>query len=294
MKKPMALSRLVALGACLLVPEAGPRAAEDALTRVRALYEAARYEEALAALAPAAGDEPLTVPAGQALAQYRALCLVALGRNADAEKAVTDLLHQDPLFRLAGADVSPKLHVLFDAVRKRALPAIIRQRYEAGRKSFAGDNRAEAASHFKLVLALSADPAAADPADPSTADLRMLAAGFLDLIGRAPAGPAPAHAPEAIYSADDADVTPPAAVRQTVPPWRPGYGPAPIGERKVLLDVVISETGAVEKAVLMTKLNSMYDGALEAASRTWRYDPARRNGVAVRYRKVVEVVFRLR
>src|SRR5258705_2854529 len=99
------------------------RAADD-LSTARDLYASAAYEEALAALnrVRAAGT-----PKADAFAveQYRAFCLLALGRGIEAQSAIESLVVADPLYQPSSSDVSPRVRTAFSEVRRRLLPSII-------------------------------------------------------------------------------------------------------------------------------------------------------------------------
>ena len=60
--------------------------------------------------------------------------------------------------------------------------------------------------------------------------------------------------------------------------------------RRGLLEVLISEQGAVESAVIRDSLNPTYDQLLVSAARHWKYRPATQNGTPVRYAKTIIVV----
>ena len=72
---------------------------EDTLAAARELYAAAAYEDALAVLSklPDTGrpDEQRVIE------QYRALCLLALGRTGEAEHAIEAVVLGDPSYRPA-------------------------------------------------------------------------------------------------------------------------------------------------------------------------------------------------
>ncbi len=53
------------------------------------------------------------------------------------------------------------------------------------------------------------------------------------------------------------------------------------------MDVVIGEDGTVEVATLRGSINRRYDEIALAAARTWRYKPATRMGVPVKFNKFV-------
>ena len=76
--------------ALLLAPSPAYLGAEDSLRIAKDLYAAAAYEEALAML-NRLRDEAAAAEAGLAVDQYRAFCMFALGRTAEAESAQSTL-----------------------------------------------------------------------------------------------------------------------------------------------------------------------------------------------------------
>src|SRR5207237_4463123 len=93
----------------------------------RDLYAAANYDDALALLGRL--DSPSARAQDRlAINQYRAFCLVALGRTTEAERAIEAVVSAEPLYRPA-ATASPRLRSAFASVRQRILPAIVQQKY---------------------------------------------------------------------------------------------------------------------------------------------------------------------
>jgi TonB family protein len=88
-----------------------------------------------------------------------------------------------------------------------------------------------------------------------------------------------------IYDSNDEDVVAPVTVKQDIPafPWE-----VPV-ERRGVLFIVISENGGVESAIITESLDRAYDRMLLAATKTWTYRPATRTGVAVKYRKRIQI-----
>src|SRR5262245_307086 len=128
-----------------------PTRAADSLTAARDLYAAAAYEDALALLnklQPGA-QEP---DERRAIEQYRAYCLLALGRSADAEQAIAAVVTATPLYRPSGTDASPRVRSAFTDVRRRMLPSIIQQRYAAAKEAFDRKNFAVSAALFTEVV----------------------------------------------------------------------------------------------------------------------------------------------
>src|SRR5262245_36759276 len=205
--------------------------AEDALATARELYASAAYEDALAILNKLPPNQP--VEQTRAADQYRALCLLALGRTQEAEHAIEAVIVGDPSYRPA-SDVSPRVRATFGDVRKRMLPVIIQQQYNAGKAAFDKKDFANAANAFTQMLVMMTDPdVEAAAARPPLSDLRTLASGFRDLAvtAAAPPPPPPAPAPEPvpvapppppaaprIYTAVDSNVVPPIPLQQDLPP----------------------------------------------------------------------------
>lgn len=275
-------------------------AGADTLATARELYASAAYEDALAVLnrLPTAGRPAEEVRAAE---QYRALCLLALGRTAEAEQAIETVVGGDPFYRPA-SDVSPRVRAAFSDVRKRMLPVLIQKKYTEAKAAFDKKDYASAAAQFTKMLEAMTDPdAEAAASRPPLSDLRTLAAGFRDLAvsAAAPAPPpppaptpAPAAAPppapapvRASYTVADANVVPPIVVRQELPPFP---GQLMIGKVGII-EVLIAEDGSVESALIRQSVSTQYDGLALAAAKTWRYRPATLNGTPVKYRKAIQV-----
>src|SRR5712671_3998383 len=176
-----------------------PMRAADSLTAARDLYAAAEYEDALVLLNQLQpGDhEP---DERRAIEQYRAYCLLALGRSADAEQAIAAMVTATPLYKPSGTDVSPRVRSAFSEVRRRMLPSIIQEKYAAAKVAFDRKNFPVAATVFTEVVEAMADPDVADIVKQSPlSDLRVLAVGFRDLsVSAAAPPPVPAREPPAI------------------------------------------------------------------------------------------------
>jgi TonB family protein len=275
---------------------------EADLAAARELYVSAAYDDALAVLNRLrAIDHPASQ--SRVIEQYRAFCLLALGRTVDAEQAIEGLVTAEPLYHPNDSEVSPRVRLAFASVRRRMLPQIIQQQYAKAKASFDRKDFSVAADGFSHVLAALADPDVVAQANlPPLSDLRVLAIGFGELSAKAaapppapvpiPVRPAPvvvepawASAAPRIYSMDDANVLPPIAVLQALPMF-PGQVLVP---RSGKLEVVIDEAGYVESAVMIGSVNAAYDSRVLAAAKNWRYRPATLNGAPVKFRKLVQI-----
>jgi len=294
-----ALKTWLVAAAALLAVVTGASAQAPApaasLATARTLYASAEYGGALDMLNGLVSETPAG-PERQAIELYRALCLVAVGNNAEAVKVIDAMIVQDPLYRPATDDVPPRLRSAFTDARKRLLPSLVQQHYVAAKAAFDKKDYAAAAKGFSQVLAGLNDPdLETASSQPSLSDLKMLATGFNDLAAKAVA-PAPAAAPppsaEAmvdrtprIYSPSDTDVVPPATVRQDVPPYP---GRVLVGG-SLMMDVIIDTDGSVESAMMGGQPNPAYDRLLLQAAKTWQYRPATLNGKPVKYRKRIQL-----
>ena len=282
---------------------AAPAAAQDGdLSAARDLYASAAYDDALAVLNRLrSADHPASQ--SRAIEQYRAFCLLALGRSADAEQAIEAVVAAEPSYQPGDSDASPRIRSAFTSVRRRMLPSIIQQKYAAAKAAFDRKEFAAAADGFTQVLTALADQDVASEArQPPLSDLRTLAGGFQELAARAsappppPPPPAPAAAPAPppppaaprIYTGGETGITPPGIISQALPPF-PGQVIIP---RNGKLEVVIDEIGAVESAVMSGTVTPNYDLMVLAATKTWRYKPATLNGVPVKFRKTVQLTIK--
>jgi TonB family protein len=214
-------------------------------------------------------------------------------------------LSEQPLYRPAATDASPRLTSAFATVRQRVLPGIVQEKYAHAKAAFDRGEFGTAAVEFDQVLQALSDADVADAAArPPLSDLRTLAVGFRDLSVRAaappPAAALPAPAAAAvpavpvaqlnrIYSPGDRDASPPVIVRQDLPPFPRTSVPAGQG----LLEVVIDESGTVESARMRVGINSRYDAAVINATRMWRYKPASVGGAPVKFRKMITISIKI-
>jgi protein TonB len=167
------MKRLAApLLVCLLVaPVALAQASSPDLAAVRALYLAADYEGALRLLAGSDAAEAEI----ERVEEYRALCLLALGRTSEAERSIERIFAYQPMYRADPAVVSPRMVVLVSDVRQRLLPVLARNLYGLARKNIEHKEYAAAVAQLTEVLAIT------DAVGPEAGidDLRFLGEGFL-------------------------------------------------------------------------------------------------------------------
>jgi TonB family protein len=288
-------------GSVLAATQAG--AQDGDLTAARDLYASAAYDDALTLLNRLRSAEH---PASQsrAIDQYRAFCLLALGRPADAEQAIEAVVAAEPMYQPGESDASPRIRSAFTLVRRRMLPSIIQQKYAQAKASFDRKEWGAAADGFTQVLAALADQdVAAEAKQPPLSDLRTLAGGFQELAAKAAAPPPPpppapvvvapppppAPAAPRIYTGGETGVAPPVPINQTLPSF-PGQVIVP---RNGKLEVVIDELGVVESATMVASVSQNYDAMVLAATRQWRFKPATLNGMPVKFRKTVQITIKL-
>jgi len=304
MKRPNASAWFGSLVAALLLATAALHAQNsNDLTAARDLYASAAYDEALSMLNRLRSSNP-SPSDGRAIEQYRAFCLLALGRSADAEQAIEAVVAAEPSYQPGQSEVSPRVRAMFSDVRKRMLPGIIQQRYAQAKSAFDRREWPAAATGFSQVLVMLADSDVGLAANkPPLADIRTLAVGFEELAAKNAApppaptpAPAPAPAPAAepapapaatmrVYTAEDLGVVPPMVINQSLPGFR---GLTPV-QRIGRIELVVDETGAVESVFMSVSVTPAYDKLAVTAARAWRYTPATVNGQPVKFRKVVQI-----
>lgn len=293
-------------------------ASDESLARAKDLYRSAAYDEALAALERIA-DESNGATKVEAN-EYRLFCLIALDRKSDARVTIESMVNADPFYQLSTDQASPRVRAMFRDIRQSLLAGIVQREYNAAKAAFDKQD-GDATEQFDRVLKLLEDPLIAPT--PALNDLRLVASGFRDLSrARAPkvefaaatapatvvaqmqtapvtpAGgaaapanaPAPARSGPPVYRDGDDDVVPPVTVRQVLPQWNVPQGTRPgAWQPEAILEVTINESGDVVSAILRKPFHPSYDPQLLKAAMAWKYEPARRAGVPVRYVKLVAI-----
>src|SRR5262245_4224275 len=102
----------VIVGLLLVAAQAGLRG-QDSLSAARDLYASAAFEAALSIVSRLDGSEGNAPEVDRQIDEYRAFCLYALGRTAEAESVVESIIRKAPLTRLDAADASPRLEMMF-------------------------------------------------------------------------------------------------------------------------------------------------------------------------------------
>lgn len=284
--------------AMVLTAAAAPAFAQNPLDEAKRHYAAAAYEDALASLDRASGD-----PAARRVEveQYRAFCLIALGKMPDAERAVAALVDADPQYKPSPSVASPSVLSLVADMRKKELPAVARRLLEAGRAAFKEKDYDTAQEQLEVLLELLDEPAATDL--PGAGDLRLLAESFVTLAdasareagpsadaasaaGPAAAAAAPAPVPDVL--------TDPVPLQQEVPQWIPPNPTAASRAYDGAIRVLIGVDGRVKSATMDKATYPSYDVRLLQASREWRYKPATRNGEPVESERIIPIQLRPR
>lgn len=288
--------RLLAAAAIVLAVLAFPptAGAQAVLQQVRDLYAAAAYEDALAVLARS-GDQ---VPRNPELGLYRVSCLAALNRQDDAARAIEEIVRANPLYRPGNADAAPRILEMFRETREHILPDVTREIFSNAKTALERKDRAASIAGFERVLTII--DAGGDAREGTLAEMRFLAAGFLDLSRALPEPEPPAPAPsapatvEAAPAPAQAGLVPPQPINQVLPPWQPPNEASRRAEFRGAVRVLISASGKVESAEILQHVHPAYDPMLLFAARTWLYKPATRNGVPVPSEKIVQVELRPR
>jgi protein TonB len=149
--------------------------AQQRLANAKALYLEADYEQALKLF----GELTVAEAPADETHHYRALCLLALGRLAEAEEAMSAAVQTNPFFVPSAADVSPRVSRMYADLRQQLLPRIARRLLTEARERHQDGEHERALEGFDSVLKLLADPSLATRDD--LADLRLAADGLAEL-----------------------------------------------------------------------------------------------------------------
>lgn len=296
--------------ACLTIGVAGTRAQSGTpLDNAKALYGSASFDEALTLLDRLSGTQPDADV--EDVQRYRALCLLALNRTAEAQSAIETVLSRNPLYTLSDGEAPPRMRAAFADARRRLLPRVTEQLYASAKLNFDRKEYALAATQFLDLLTFLDDPDARRL--PSLEEFRMLATGFRDLslgaqtaAARTESKPDPlpvspplsateatasSPAPETASTSSQGILEPPVIVKQQMPLWLGQREFLPRGNRG-MIRVIIDEQGNVNEARIVQPIHTAYDALLLSAARTWKYAPATLDGKPVRYMKMIEVVLK--
>jgi TonB family protein len=290
------LALAATLGAAPLVS-----AQDDPLKTARDLYASAAYVEALTELARVASvsSTPTTVRDTDA---YKTFCLVALGRDTEAQTVVESLVRKDPTLSIDQfPDASPRIATMFTSVRQRVLPQLVRDEYRLARTS-ATENAPDAESRLRRVRQLLDISQRIGAWDETLADVRLIVDGFLDLAHAAPPGHAASEATKTTMtkpaaptasstsSSTDAGVVAPTAVFQPQPIVPPALLTLVRRLRRTsTIDVAINERGTVDEVTVKEPVTPAYDKLIVAAAKTWRYKPALKDGVPIKFVSTVSI-----
>lgn len=263
----------------------------------RELYASARYDEALTLLDDLSALATTTPAVRRTIEQYRSLCLLALGRGEEAEAAIAAVVRADPFYRPRAAEASPRVRDTFADVRQRLLPDLAAERYADAKAAYDRKEFESAAARFNELVTLLDDP----QMNGRLPDMRTLASGFAEIAAAAAVPPPvkeepapvepepepPASREPRVYTSEEPGIEPPAIIRQDVP----SVPSAVVGMARSagVLDLVIDEEGRVISMTLRARIHPVYDAALLAAAKDWKYTPAKLNGTPVRFRKLLQI-----
>jgi TonB family protein len=284
----------------VLFTTVGTAAAQDPLTRAKALYHDAAYQDALTVLA---GEE-----ASLEVHQYRTLCLLALGQVAAAQREIAIIVATDPFFVPDATEFPPRMVSLFNETRRKLLPEAVRRAFSDAKVLYRDGELQRASKRFDEVRRLLDAAALSD--DVELESLRLVIDGFADLLGPARAAPpaapsapatdsrvlaagppaaAVARAPAASTPPVVIRSTPPVVINQTLPQWRPTNDVSATRVYSGAVRVTISAEGRVTSAVMQRRIHPLYDRAVIEAATRWSYRPATLDGKPVVSEKMVEI-----
>jgi TonB family protein len=108
---------------------------------------------------------------------------------------------------------------------------------------------------------------------------------------RSEAAPAVPASAARVYTVDDVGVVPPAVINQRMPAMTPDLVRITKATKtSAVVELVIDEKGDVVDATIIKSVNTSFDNIVLGAARRWKYRPALKDGVAVRYLKTLILV----
>jgi periplasmic protein TonB len=133
---------------------------------------------------------------------------------------------------------------------------------------------------------------AADETRPAPVPVRNTPPAPVTAFVEAPPGPKAASSMpdrDTVYGPEYTDVRPPVAISRDMPSWSPANSFESHQLLTGIMEVVVNENGSVSNATMRKGALPSYDAALLRATASWKFKPATKNGVAVKYRLEVSV-----
>jgi len=205
---------------------------QEDLGGAKTLYVNASYEEALSVLDKHAVTVEQSGARAAEVHHYRALCLIALGRTAEADQAIARSVAADPFTVPDTREFAPRVASVFSAARGRLVPEVARAALADGRRLIQKGDPAGANRRFESVIRLLSEPGLAGRADLADLTLAANALAELTRAQMATAAAAAASAPSAAVSPATrpaATATTPASPAAGAPASRTGAAPARSG-----------------------------------------------------------------
>jgi len=318
-------SRTLTLAVAMWAAMCAPANAQDTIARAKDFYASAAYEEALQVIERI---RPQSIAETDELAAYQVFCLVALGRTDQAKHTIETMVRNDPMYHPPDNLVSPRVRALFDDTRRPLLPMLARQSYAKAKTAFDKKDLTTALAEFDRTTSLIdeladrddpsladlrtlvsgfrdlckvAPPAAPPPVAPApalTTPPASSAPGTTSTPQPEPPAPQPVSEPKAsaatvdhdtVYAAQNTDVKPPSPISRDMPTWSPANTFEAHATATGIIEVVVNEKGAVTTATIRKGTVASYDAALLKAAANWKFKPATKDGVPVKYRLSVGV-----
>jgi TonB family protein len=118
--------------------------------------------------------------------------------------------------------------------------------------------------------------------------VKALASGPISTLPSLPIAPSPEPITpdDNVYTAAEEGVVPAVLTRPQLPSEPPSTVPK---EEVGVLEIVVSPTGTVEHARLISTANRYEDRMIVSAVKAWRFEPAMKDGRPVRYRTWIRV-----
>jgi hypothetical protein len=178
----------------------------------------------------------------------------------------------NPFYELSPQDATPEAIEALRDSKRVLLPSLARRDFLRSQAAFEMSDYEEAISYAERALQIIDD----NDLQPIPSELRD---GVRQLLRQA--REAREREVDRVYTVADEGVVPPAELHRQLPTEPPlGLAVGAVGQ----LEMVIGRDGVVEVIRLHTPLNRFHERMIVSAAKAWRYEPATRRGLPVRFR----------
>jgi hypothetical protein len=218
------------------------------------------------------GAKPVVIADPEELFASRAPTVSVAEPTERIRRVFDTRLLANPFYELSPQDATPEAIEALRDSKRVLLPSLARRDFLRSQAAFEMSDYEEAISYAERALQIIDD----NDLQPIPSELRD---GVRQLLRQA--REAREREVDRVYTIADEGVVPPAELHRQLPTEPPlGLAVGAVGQ----LEMVIGRDGVVEVIRLHTPLNRFHERMIVSAAKAWRYEPATRRGLPVRFR----------